>query len=68
MASTQEMEVAVKVLEAKIDFVMNAIRVGQPSPLVGMPPRILSLLDLYRESRAVGLEPAEVKEGEVVNG
>ena len=67
MASVQEMETKLAQLERKLDFVMNVIRVGQPSPLVGMPPRVMSLLDLYLESSRAGLEP-DVKEGEVVNG
>ena len=67
MASTQEMDVAIKVLEDKVDFLMKAIRIGQPSPIIGMPPRVSSLLDLYQESKLAGLTIAdEVKEGEVV--
>ena len=66
MASVQEMETKLSQLERKVDFVMKAIRVAQQSPLVGMPPRVSSLFDLYLESQQVGLVNANVKDGEVV--
>ena len=62
MASSQELETKIAQLERKLEFVMNAIRVGQPSPLVGMPPRVLSLLDLYTESQRAGLTIAPTVE------
>ena len=55
MASYQDLEVRVKTLEDKIDFVMQAIRIGRPSALVGMPPIVMSLFDLYSESKRAGL-------------
>lgn len=67
MASVQEMETKLAQVERKIDFAMKAIKLMQQSPLMGMPPRVVSLLDLYIESNRAGLEP-EVKDGEVVNG
>lgn len=70
MASVQEMETKLAQVERKIDFAMKSIKLMQQSPLVGMPPRVVSLLDLYTESQRAGLTIAEpdVKEGEVVNG
>ena len=74
MASVQEMETKIAQLERKLDFVMNVFRISQPSPLVGMPPRVMSLFDLYLEASRAGLEiqkqtqAPEVKEGEVVDG
>ena len=55
MASYQEIDSAVKQLDRKLNFVMNAIRVAQQSAIVGAPPRVLSLLDLYQESQTAGL-------------
>lgn len=66
MASYQEIETKLEQVRDKVDFVMNAIRVAQPSALVGAPPRVASLFDLYTESRRAGL--IIVNEAEQVNG
>ena len=55
MASVQELDTKVRVLEDKVDFLLNAIRIGRASSLVGMPPVVVSMLDLYQESKAAGL-------------
>ena len=71
MASVQEMETKLDQIGRKLDFVMKVFRISQPSPLVGMPPRVMSLLDLYLEASRAGLEIQEqtqVKEGEGVDG
>ena len=68
MASTQEMDTAIRVLVDKIEFVMKSIKVGQQSPIVGAPPRVVSLLDLYSESKLAGLTIADEKPEEAVNG
>lgn len=69
MASYQDLEVRVKTIEDKLDFVLNAIRIGQPSKIIGAPPIVMSLFDLYIESKRAGLtiEPA-TPAPEIING
>ena len=55
MASVQELDTQVRVLEDKVTFLLAAIRIQQASPLVGYPPRVLSLGDVYSESKRAGL-------------
>jgi hypothetical protein len=52
MLSKQDLDVAVKVLQDKVDFVMRAFNVAQPSALVGVPPTVKSLLQVYYEVKA----------------
>lgn len=66
MASYQDLETRIISLESKLDFVMDLIRIAQQSPLVGMPPTVVSLKDMYTESKRAGLALA-VKEAEVVD-
>lgn len=69
MASYQDLESRLITVEKKIDFVMKSIRLSQPSPLVGMPPTLISMLDLYTESLRAGLEIIDVpKEDLIENG
>ena len=56
MSSYQQVETKLAQIERQLEFVMKAIRIAQPSVLVGMPPKVLSLLDLYHESQRAGLE------------
>lgn len=55
MASYQDLETRVKTLEDRVEFIMQAIRIGRASPIVGAPPIVMSLFDLYMESRKAGL-------------
>ena len=55
MASVQEMDTRLEQVGRMVEFVMKAISVAQPSPLVGMPPRVTSLFNLYHESQKAGL-------------
>jgi hypothetical protein len=74
MMSKQDMDVAVKVLQDKVEFIMRAFNVSQPSALLGMPPTMKSLLQVYYEVKAglslqeaVGAEDVET-EGDSVSG
>lgn len=40
----------INALTHKMMFVMTTVRVGQPSPIVGAPPTVKTLLDLYGEA------------------
>ena len=68
MASYQIIETDLNQLKDQVEFVMKAIRVAQPSALVGAPPRVVSLFDLYIESKKAGLvivnDPAPAAETE----
>lgn len=66
MASYQDIETRLRVIEDMVVFVMDLIRIAQQSPLVGMPPTVVSLKDMYTESKRAGLALA-VKEAEVVD-
>lgn len=55
MASYQAIDTDLRAVEDKVDFIMNLIKIATPSPLVGAPPRVVSLLDMYTESRRAGL-------------
>ena len=55
MSSYQTVETDLVQLKDQVEFVMKAIRIAQPSPLMGMPPRVMSLFDLYTESKRAGL-------------
>ena len=71
MASYQDLEVRVKTVEEKIDFIMNSMRMAAESTIVGAPPKILSLLDLYLASKNAGLRVVTTEEQydtEKVNG
>ena len=68
MASYQEIDTRLKTVEDKIEFVMQAIKVGQAPTIVGAPPRIMSLLDLYTESRKAGLVIDSTPAEEATNG
>ena len=74
MMSKQDLDVAVKVLQDKVDFIMRAFNVAQPSPIVGVPPTTKSLLQVYYEvkaglslQQAVGADEVET-EGDSVSG
>ena len=74
MMSKQDMDVAVKVLQDKVDFIMRAFNVSQPSIIEGAPPQMKSLLQVYYEVKAglslmqaVGGEDVET-EGDSVSG
>ena len=57
-------------MEGLLNFIAEAIKVGQASPIVGMPPRIVSIKSLYQESLAAGLtiDAEAVTEVEQENG
>ena len=59
MPSYQQIEVDLEQIKRKVDFIMKAIKMGRQSPLVGMPPTLVSMLDLYNEAQAAGLTIAE---------
>lgn len=63
MVSYQDIDVRLKVIEDKVEFLLNAVRISQPSPIIGYPPRVFSLKDLYLESKAAGLMIEENKNG-----
>ena len=60
MSSYQDLDTRLHALEDKLDFVMTAIRLGKPSPILGMPPLVVSMKDLYTESRRAGLTITDV--------
>ena len=62
MASYQDIETRLRTVEDKLNFAMNLIRVAQQSFLEGFPPRVVSLNDMYIESRRAGLEIVEAEE------
>ena len=53
-------------LERKVEFVMTAIRLTLGSPLAGMPPRQITMLEQFaqheraRSLQAQGLEPSRI--------
>jgi hypothetical protein len=55
MASYQDIDTRLRTVEAKINFAMNAVKVAQASPIVGGPPHVVSLLDIYLESLRANL-------------
>ena len=55
MASYQEIESRLRTVEGLLEFVSEAIKVGRQSPIVGAPPTVVSLKQLYQESKAAGL-------------
>ncbi len=55
MSSYQNLETRINVLEDKLDFVMTAIRLGKTSPILGGSPLVMTMKDIYTESRRVGL-------------
>ena len=77
MASYQEIETKVDQVQRMVEFVMKSISIAQPSPLAGLPPRVVSMFDLYHATNQAGVsidaapipsQEAPVSEGEVVNG
>ena len=77
MASYQELETRLTQLQRMVEFVMKSISLAQPSPLVGAPPKVVSMFDLYHAANQAGVsidadpipsQEAPVAEGEVLNG
>jgi hypothetical protein len=66
MASTQDLESRLGVVERKLDFVMKLAQVTKRTPSIISPGDFLmeqiSLLDLYREVSTSGGEIVEVKD------
>ena len=55
MSSYQEIESRLRSVEDLLEFVSQAIRIGHPSPILGAPSRVVSMKQLYQESKAAGL-------------
>lgn len=63
MASYQDIETRVQVLERKVDFVMKQFKLGMPNGSVINPQMVIkSILDLYNEAQT-----GVIGEGEVVD-
>lgn len=62
MASVQDLESRMRVVEDKVDFIMRTMAMTVPSRLVGGRDQRLTLLDLYQEVKAA-LGPREVGDG-----
>lgn len=54
MASYQDLETRIQVLEDKIKFVMTRFQVGVQSPILGAPPTVKSFEQLYYEHQGAG--------------
>lgn len=59
MASVQDLESRVRVMEDKLDFLMKSWRIKRTSLVHPHVPVEVSLLDLYRESQQDLLSEAE---------
>lgn len=62
MSSYQDLEVRFAVVEDRLNFLMDLMRLAQPSPIEGAPPKVTSMNDLYLASKAAGLKPAPTSE------
>lgn len=64
MASYQDLETRLAVIEDKLDFTMQAFAVQQRvgSPIVGGQDKLVTktLLQVYREMKGRGLTPADI--------
>lgn len=61
------MEARIADLEDKLAFVMNFFRPSFQSPIVGAPPTVMSLLELY-EKRKLESAAAEQPQTGLING
>lgn len=57
-ARTAQLEANLELLKDHIEFIMNFFRPAVPSPIVGAPPTVTSLGELYRKQKQAKLEAA----------
>jgi hypothetical protein len=60
MASYQEIDTRLRVIEDKVAFVMRNLVRPVPSALPGAPPRVMTMEQLYEELRQVELAKAPI--------
>lgn len=58
MASYQDIETKIAVLEDKVEFIMKAFTLKTPPVVIGGEPKFQTLLQKYYEAKSVGMKEA----------